>query len=127
MADDDQKKPVDEEDAELQRAIGDMHGLPLEYQSGGQTVAETSLIAKPDARQLRVFQNARVRTCGSCKYFDNANFQKVAGAFMKTLVHEYEWNPKFIGDHPSRMGRCGQDPSTAVGPNSLGCDHYRAK
>ena len=124
---DDQRKPVDEEDAEVQRMIGDMHGLPLDYMSGGESIAQHSLIAAPDARQLRVFQNARVRTCSSCKHFDNANFVKVAGAFMKKLVHEYEWNPKYIGDHPSKMGRCGQDEQLVVGPNSLGCDAYRAK
>lgn len=124
---DDSSKPVDEEDAMVQRAIADMHGLPLDYRAGGQTVAQSSLIAAPDARQLRVFQNSRVRTCGSCKHFDNANFIKVAGAFMKKLVHEYEWNPKYIGDHPSKMGRCGQDPALVVGPNSLGCDAYRTK
>ena len=123
----DDRKPVDAEDAELQRQLADMQGLPVDFQTGGQTVARSSLIAKPDARQLRVFQNARVRTCGSCKFFDNVAFQKVAPEFMRQLVHEYEWNPKFIGDHPSKMGRCAQDESVAVGPNSLGCDAYRVK
>lgn len=123
MSDDD-RKVVDEEDREALQTIADMRGLPLQYRSGGQTVAESSLIAKPDAHQLQAFQNLRVRTCGSCKFFRREAFQEVAPEFMKKLVREYEWNPAFL-EHPTKMGRCAQDEELVVGPNSLGCDQYR--
>lgn len=120
----DEKNIVDEEDAEAQKS---RTALPMQWQSGNEVVAESALIQKPTGRQLSVFQNQRVRTCGMCKHFRRGYFQQIREFFMQALVHEYEWDPRFVGSNPHQMGRCMQDSELAVGPNSLGCEVFKAK
>ena len=127
MSDGVKRDVVDEEDEVILREIADRQGLPIDYRAEGGVIAESRLISKPSTSELRAFARTRVRTCGSCKHFNRDAFQKVAHPFMKQLVHEMQWDPKFSGDKPENMGRGGQNDELVVGPNSLGCSAYRAK
>lgn len=122
---------VDEEDAEIQRTHGTgAGGIPISWKSGNRTFARDSLIRAPTTEQVNLFTQTRVRTCSMCKHFKPQHFgdkKPIADKFMAQLVHDHQWHPKFIGDDPSKMGRCGEDPSLLVGPNSLGCSAFRAK
>jgi|SRR6185503_11798414 len=127
MADKD-RDVVDEEDAVARDNAGQAAGLPLQWQNGaGEGVGQQRMIQKPTLKQVEQFTRAQVRTCGSCKHFRNNHFRQIAGRFMAKLIHEYQWNPKYIGDRPENMGRCAEDESLAVGPNSLACSHYNPK
>lgn len=128
---DDERNIIDEEDAEAQRSRA--APLPIDWKIGatGQTVGRDALIQAPNARQLRVFQNKRVRTCGDCKFLRQDAFQKPKGmlsGFMRGVWEMWGTSPsKYLADRPDKLGRCAQDPDLVVGPSSLACDHYRAK
>lgn len=124
---DDELNVIDEEDAHAQRTRG---GVPVTWQAGGtsQVVGRDMLVQKPTARELKVFQNKRVRTCATCKHFAQAHMKPQLGGFMRRLWEE--WGPgghRYVGDRPDRLGRCREDAELAVGPNSLACDHYNPK
>lgn len=128
MADHRKLNVIDEEDAEGQRARANMVGLPLSWANAdGTVVGKNRMVQAPTLDQVRTFSCTRVRTCADCVHFQRGFFQQVKDRFMAALVHEHQWNPKFIGDRPERMGRCAQDPELVTGPNSLACDHYRVK
>jgi len=130
---DDKKNVIDEEDAEARRALNNA-GIPVTWHQAGQGLSRESivgperrLVEKLTPQQVNLFSRSRVRTCGQCKHFRLSYFQQVKSAFMRRLVIEHEWRPEFIGDHPTKMGRCMQDESLVVGPNSLGCDAFKPK
>lgn len=118
---------VDEEDAEAQKAQRN-GGLPVSWKNAdGTVVGKQSLIRAPSPSETNLFTSARVRTCGQCQHFKHSAFQEIKNKFMAALIHDYQWNPRYLGDDPSKLGRCAQDAELAVGPNSLGCSSFRAK
>lgn len=129
MADDDafEMGVVDEEDRAAQRVRGESRGVPMTMSAGGQTVSRSQLVHQPSLSEVRSFSKTQVRTCGMCKHFRHKDFQDVKDTFMAKLIHEYQWNPKFIGDNPANMGRCAQNDQIVVGPSSLGCEVFKAK
>lgn len=120
---------IDDEDRQAQQRAG---GVPISWKAGpgGQTVGRDMLVCKPNAHEVNVFSRTRVRTCGSCRYFAHEHFQQrqVKRGFIRRLWEE--WGPeghKYVGDRPDKLGRCREDAELAVGPNSLGCSHYKVK
>lgn len=118
---------IDEEDAEAQKAHGAGRGIPLTWKSGGKEVSQQSMIRQPSLEEQRLFTCTRVRTCGQCQHFKHSAFQRLMPNFMAKLIHEYQWNPRFLGDNPTKLGCCGEDPELVVGPSSLGCSAFKAK
>lgn len=119
-----ERNVVDEEDAQAREAQAS--GLPVEFRAGRDVVGR-SMLVKPTTQQVATFSCTRVRTCGGCKFFHKAGFAEVRSDFMAKLIHDYQWRPDFIGDHPSKMGRCSQNEELVTGPNSLACDQFRPK
>ena len=126
---DDKRDVVDDEDAAARTAAGEAAGLPLRWNNGasGESFGQQRMIQKPTLQQVELMTNAKVRTCGGCKHFRQHHFGQIAGPFMAKLIHEYQWNPKYLGDSPDKMGRCAESEELVVGPNSLACSHYNEK
>lgn len=68
------------------------------------------------------------RICGNCRYFNHAEGQRrlFEQKGLAEIVHDQGWRAEHLGADPKAMGVCGAgDGSTAVGPFSRSCDHFR--
>lgn len=90
---------------------------------------KSSAIVQPSAREMAVFSDQRIKTCGTCKHYKHAHaqreFERTHGLFFKELVRDMGWKIRHLGSHPRQLAICGQKDDTLVGPNSRACEYHK--
>lgn len=87
-------------------------------------------IATPNRRQLEIYSDGQVKTCGNCKHFDLEAGRKkmIEERFLERLVAEQEWKLRHLGAKVDELGLCGESNGTmVVSFMAIGCDHHTAR
>lgn len=93
---------------------------------------EKSLIHMPTQADVRLYGDVSKAqgNCGGCKFFRLQAGQDAMRKqqFLKTLVHDAEWEVRHLGAPANTMGLCGRgDADTLTSSSAVSCDHYKAK
>jgi len=104
--------------------------IPISWKVGGQVVGTQRLVQQPTEGEVNLFSDPRVKTCGSCKFFDRN--EKTLEKFRQTdfwrrLKYDYKWKTRYLPGKPEELGLCGVQDGTCVGPQSRACNHYKLK
>lgn len=98
--------------------------LPLANMGEG---ARAPVLREPTKRELELYSDERIRTCGQCKHFDlEAGRQKmIEEKFFERLTLEQDWKLRHLGAKPDELGLCGESNGTmVVSFMAVGCDHF---
>lgn len=105
--------------------------LPVVYKQGGsgKVVKQGEIpVVRPNAGEVGLYGNQRVRTCAECKNFAPEMLSwRERWEFGMRLVREENWKLSHIGHHIKEIARCREDATLVVGPTSRACDHFTPK
>lgn len=108
------------------------HGVRTEYHRLGEPGVHQSVSGSVPAELAHAIATNRV--CGSCKYFEKAEGQRLMKAqkFVERLVREEHWQVKYLASPLNDLGICGAHSSgrdgaeeTITGRMHAACDQYR--
>lgn len=98
----------------------------------GRAVRSESPIVPPDETDARMMEQA-YNVCGSCKYFELLEGQRLMKAqkFVERLVREDKWKTEHLVSPLNQLGLCSahdsgaQQDHTITGQMHKACDQYR--
>lgn len=90
-------------------------------------VSRVDLVRTPTSRELAVFSDPRMKTCGSCKHFDKELGQREIARtkFLAVMTHEVGFQKEHMGAPSEELGICKDRGDMVVGPHTKMCEHYR--
>lgn len=129
-----QDKPLEDLQREAAAARPTKMGMPTTWKDREQPV----IMRGPDARvvtptqsEIEVYSEQGGQVCGACRSFaisPAARDKIISEQFADRLVHEQEWQLRYLGVPPSHLGLCSQsDGELAVTMISRACSDFRPR
>jgi hypothetical protein len=108
-----------------------MPNIPVTTKVGGQTVSTQRMVQQPTEREVNHFSNQRVKTCATCKSFQNdekTNAKIRDTDFWRKIRFDYKWRAQYLPGKAHELGLCAQsNGERMVGPTSGACDLYKLR
>ncbi len=110
------------------RGVQAESSLPIMNSDGARI--SSAQVRAPNRRELQIYADGTVKTCGSCKHFDVETGRKkmIEQRFPERLVREQDWKLRHLGAKLDELGLCGMSGGTMVTSfMAKSCDQYKEK